>query len=87
MALSSRQGGRSKPLPTKETTVNRTTHPLVEVLETADWILLDCPMCAGQLVRVWHSSGRMERLDRPSIDRRVAHWWVRGDATEARRSA
>ena len=67
--------------------VNRTTHPLVDVLETPDWVLLDCAMCAGQLVRVWHSTGRLERLDTPSVDHQVAHWWVRGDSVDTRRSA
>jgi len=70
----------------KESAVNRTTHPLVEVLETTDWILLDCPMCAGQLVRVWHSTGRLERLDIPPVDHCVAHWWAREDAISIRDS-
>lgn len=70
----------------KESAVERTPHPLVEVLESEDWILLDCPMCPGQLVRVWHDSGRLERLSTPEIDHRVAHWWARHEPP-ARRSA
>ena len=56
-------------------------HPLVEVMETDEWVVLECPMCERHVVRVWHGDGtRVERFYDPVEDPEVTHWWARPTA-------